>query len=431
MNNNPENKKSAAAIPCGMTESAKQYIDLYNEVKPMLEKQSCAALNAQRDAAMETFKAQGFPTSKVERYRYTNVAVAFAPDFGLSLTPYVIKGVQHVYPMKQSPVDVTPYYNNIADNTDSLTALNTALAHDAIVIYVPKGETVKAPIRIENTLFGNQDTMVIRRVLIIMEECSEATVFFVDHATKQQGDAKDAAFLTSQVIEVFCKDNSHLDLYELEETTEHCNRFSNLYIETGRDASVRHNNITLSNGTTRNGIDVFLRGTNSEVSLNGAAVADGKQHIDNNTLVVHEVPQCNSTELYKYVADDEAVAAFAGRILVNEGSQQTTSQMTNNNMCCTDTARVYTQPMLEIYADDVKCAHGSTVGVMDEAALFYMNQRGIPVETAKMLLKNAFISQVIDEMKWDSFRDRLHILIDKRLSKEDRCGTCQICKPES
>ena len=399
-----------------------QYIELYNEVKPLLERQSCQALNNEREAAMAVFAKKGFPNRKVERYRYTDVAEAFAPDYGLSLAPYTIKGVQHVYPAKEAPIDIIPYYNKVADKGDALTALNTALAHDAIVIYVPKGQKAEAPIRIENTLNGEQDTMVVRRVLIIMEEMSEATIFFVDHVNG------DRQYLTSQVVEVVCKDGSHLDLYELEETSQSCRRFSNMYVKTGRDAVVRHNNLTISNGITRNGIDVYMQGKGGEVTLNGAVIADREQHVDNNTLIDHQVEQCQSNELYKYVLDDKAVGAFAGRILVEEGAQQTYSQETNNNMVASDEARMYTQPMLEIYADDVKCAHGSTVGVMDDAALFYMQQRGIPVEVAKTLLKNAFISQVIDEMHWQAFRDRLHIIIDKRLSREERCGTCKICK---
>ena len=387
-----------------------------------MEKQSCSALNAQREAAMALFTAKGFPTRKVERYRYTDVEAAFAPNYGLSLAPYTIKDVQYVYPAKEVPLDIAPYYNSLADNNDALTALNTALAHDAIVIYVPKGKKAEAPIRIENTLSGEQDTMVVRRVLVIMEELSEATVFFVDHA---KGDKQ---YLTSQVVEVICKDGAHLDLYELEETTLSCRRFSNMYIKTGCNAVVRHNNLTISNGITRNGIDVYMQGKGSEVTLNGAVIADREQHVDNNTLIDHRVEQCQSNELYKYVLDDNAVGAFAGRILVEEGAQQTYSQETNNNMVASDNARIYTQPMLEIYADDVKCAHGSTVGVMDDGALFYMQQRGIPIEVAKTLLKNAFISQVIDEMHWQALRDRLHIIIDKRLSKEERCGTCNICK---
>ena len=405
-----------------------QYLELYNDIKPLLEKQSCAALNAQREAAMASFKAKGLPTQKVERYRYTDVAKAFEPNYGLSLAPYTIKGVEHVHPMKESPIDPAPYYNKIADNEDALTALNTALAHDALIIHVPKGTVCKTPIRIENILSGGQDTMVVRRVLIVIEELSEATIFFIDHIKKtKQETPEPPLFLTSQVIEVYCKDNTHLDLYEIEETNKQSRRFSNLYIQTGSNAVVRHNNVTLSNGTTRNGIDVMMKGEGSEVTLNGAVIADGQQHVDNNTLIDHQVPRCTSNELYKYVIDDKAVGAFAGRILVREGAQQTSSHETNNNMCASNDARMYTQPMLEIYADDVKCAHGSTVGVMDEGALFYMQQRGIPLETARTLLKNAFISQVIDEMQWQGLRDRMHILIDKRLSKEERCGTCRIC----
>ena len=400
-----------------------QYIELYGEIKGQLQKQSCPALNSQREEAMAAFSRLGFPTKKVERYRYTDVAEAFAPNYGLSLAPYTIKDVQYVYAAKEAPIDIVPYYNKVADSKgDALTALNTALAHDALVIYVPKGKKAETPIRIENVLNGEQDTMVVRRVLIVMEELSEATIFFVDHVMSDQ------AFLTSQVVEVVCKEDSHLDLYEMEETSNKCNRFSNLYIKTERDAVVRHNNLTISNGVTRNGIDVYMQGKGSEVTLNGAVIADREQHVDNNTVIEHQVEQCQSNELYKYVLDDKAVCAFAGKILVKEGAQQTYSQETNNNMVASNDARMYTQPMLEIYADDVKCAHGSTVGVMDEAALFYMMQRGIPNEEAKTLLKNAFISQVIDEMKWTAFRDRLHILIDKRLSKEERCGTCKICK---
>ena len=399
-----------------------QYIELYSEIKGQLDRQSCSALNAQREEAMKQFEAMGFPTRKVERYRYTDVEAAFAPNYGLSLAPYTIKDVQYVYAAKEAPIDIAPYYNKVADSKgDALSALNTALAHDALVIYVPKDRKAETPIRIENILSGEQDTMVVRRVLIVMEELSEATIFFVDHVMS------DKAFLTSQVIEVVCKEGSHLDLYEMEETSSKCNRFSNLYIKTERDAVVRHNNLTISNGVTRNGIDVYLQGKGSEVNLNGAVIADREQHVDNNTVIEHQVEQCQSNELYKYVLDDKAVCAFAGKILVKEGAQQTYSQETNNNMVASNDARMYTQPMLEIYADDVKCAHGSTVGVMDEAALFYMMQRGISKDEAKTLLKNAFISQVIDEMKWQAFRDRLHILIDKRLSKEERCGTCKIC----
>ena len=407
-----------------------QYVELYNEIKEQLDKMCPPVLNAQREEAMQTFQRLGFPTRKVERYRYTDVEAAFAPNYGISLAPLTIKNVPYVYSVKEAPVDVTPYYNKVADSSgDALTALNTALCHDTLVVHVPRGEKAKTPIRIENILSGQQSTMIIRRVLIIMEEMAEATLLFVDHQTSSGEDEQsNTSFLTLQVIEVVCKDGAHLDMYEMEETTEQCRRFSNLYVNVGRDCSVRHNNVTLTNGVTRNGIDVHLCGEGADVVLNGAVIADRTQHVDNNTLIDHQVGHCTSNELYKYVLDDKAVGAFAGRILVRENAQQTYSQETNNNMCTSEDARMYTQPMLEIYADDVKCAHGATVGVMDAQALFYMEQRGIPEEVARTLLKYAFISNVIDEMRWDSYRDRLHLLVDKRLSKEGRCGSCKICK---
>ena len=141
------------------------------------------------------------------------------------------------------------------------------------------------------------------------------------------------------------------------------------------------------------------------------------------------MPNCQSTELYKYVVDDKAVGAFAGKILVEKDAQKTTSQETNANLCASSDARMFTQPMLEIYADDVKCAHGSTVGVMDETALFYMRQRGIPEQEARTLLKNAFMGQVIDQIKYEPLRQRLYVKVEKRFRGElDKCEDCRLCK---
>ena len=172
---------------------------------------------------------------------------------------------------------------------------------------------------------------------------------------------------------------------------------------------MNHNVITLHNGITRNKLDLTFSGEGAECQCYGCVIADKQQHVDNNTLITHKVPHCTSNELYKYVLDDKAVGAFAGRVLVEHGAQKTSSQMTNQNLTATKEARMYTQPMLEIYADDVKCAHGSTVGQLNDAALFYMRQRGISLAEAKMLLQNAFINEVIDKMQLEPLRDRLHV----------------------
>ena len=400
-----------------------QYIELYREAGELIKGKSCAVMNAVRDEAFEAFQRVGFPSKKVERYKYTDVDAAFAPNYGISLSPLTVNPSAYIYNIKDAPIDVAPYYHQVADADDAITALNTALVHDALLVYVPKNTKVDDPIVVDNWLRGTAATMMNRRVLIVMEQGSDATIIINDHAADKQ------RFLTTQVIEVYCHDNARLDLYEIEETTPLCSRFSNVYIREGRDCSVKHNSITLFNGQTRNLCDVYLQGENSEVTLNGCAIGGGNQRIDNNTLIRHEVPNCTSNELYKYVVDDKSVGAFAGKILVEKDAQKTSSQETNANLCASSDARMYTQPMLEIYADDVKCAHGSTVGVMDESALFYMRQRGIPEAEARTLLKNAFMGQVIDQIKFEPLRQKLYVKVEKRFRGElDKCEDCRLCK---
>ena len=406
-----------------MTDSAKQYTDFYAQAGKLIGERSCEVMNAQRQAALQTFEALQFPTRKVERYKYTDVATDFAPNYGIALTPLQVKDLPFCHRISEAPIDITPYYNQLADKQDAVVALNTLLGVDALVIYVPRNTKVQHPIQISNVLKGEQDTMVNRRILIIMEDCAEADVIITDRAVDQ------THFLTNQVVEVFAGDGSHLNLYEVEETHLLCTRYSSVFVRQGRDSQVRHTSFTLFNGHTRNRLDVALQGEGSEVVLNGCVIADKMQRVDNNTLIDHQVSHCQSNELYKYVLDDNAVGAFAGRILVREGAQKTISNETNANLCATSSARMYTQPMLEIYADDVKCSHGSTVGQISDAALFYMRQRGIPEQEARLLLKSAFITEVIEAIPLEALKDRLHLLVDKRLRGElSKCEGCKLCK---
>ena len=173
----------------------------------------------------------------------------------------------------------------------------------------------------------------------------------------------------------------------------------------------------------------FARQQGAEINLCGMAIADKNQHVDNNTSIDHAVPNCTSNELFKYVLDDQSVGAFAGLVLVRPDAQHTSSQQTNRNLCATRDARMYTQPQLEIYADDVKCSHGATVGQLDENALFYMRARGIAEKEARLLLMFAFVNEVIDTIRLDALKDRLHLLVEKRFRGElNRCQGCAICK---
>ena len=439
--------------------SEQQYIDLYQQARTMIHEHSSDVLNAVRDEAFERFASSGFPSRKVERYKYTDMQKLFEPDYGLNLNrltipvdPYnafrcdvpnlstslyfVVNDVFYhdEKPKGHLPEGVvigslkdfatTEYYNRLAGKAnDATTDLNTMLAQDGLYVYVPKNVKVDRAIQVINILRSDVDLMVNRRVLIVLEEGAELKMLFCDHA------ADDRNFLATQVIEAYVGENASLDLYCLEETHHKNVRVSNVYIDQQANSRVNHNVITLHNGVTRNKLDLTFSGEGAECACYGCVIADKQQHVDNNTLITHKVPHCTSNELYKYVLDDKSTGAFAGRVLVEHGAQKTTSQMTNQNLTATKEARMYTQPMLEIYADDVKCAHGSTVGQLNDAALFYMRQRGISLQEAKVLLQNAFINEVIDKMQLEPLRDRLHYLVEKRFRGElNKCAGCKLCK---
>lgn len=402
----------------------KQYIDFYREASGMISSRSCPVMNAAREVAFQTFCAQGFPSRKVERYRYTDVQSDFAPNYGISLAPLQLDDMPFCNTLSQADERLSALYGQVADAADPIVSLNTMLSVDTLLIHIPRGAHPQHPIQISHLLKGAVDNvMVNRRVLIVLDECAQADIVITERSYDQRH------FLTNQVIEVVCADDSILNLYEIEETHLLCTRYSSLFVRQARNSRVSHTSLTLFNGHTRNRVDVRLQGEGSEVMLNGCVIADKMQRVDNNTLIDHQVGHCTSRQLYKYVLDDSAVGAFAGRILVREGAQKTVSQETNANLCSARTARMYTQPMLEIYADDVKCSHGSTVGQMDDAALFYMQQRGISEPEARLLLKSAFITEVIEAIPMETLRDRLQVLVDKRLRGElSKCEGCKLCK---
>lgn len=445
--------------------SAQQYIDIFNQCRDMICKHSSALMNSKRDEAFEAFQRVGFPTKKVERYKYTDIEALFAPNYGLNLNrldipvnPYdafkcdvpnmstslyfVVNDAfyKKALPKAELPEGVfvgsladfstnaafgkvSAMYCQLADDKDAITSLNTMLAQDALLIYFPKGVKVDRTLQVINILRSDVALMVNRRVLIYLEDRADARILFCDHA------ADDRNFLTTQVVEVMVGDGAHLDMTCLEETHYKNVRVSNVYIHQQANSRVDHNVITLHNGVTRNRTDLVFSGEGAECYMNGCTIEDRQQHVDNNTLIDHRVPHCSSQELYKYVVDEQAVGAFAGRVLVRKDAQKTASQMTNQNLCATKQARMFTQPMLEIYADDVKCAHGSTVGQLNDKALFYMQQRGISLEEARMLLQTAFVGEVIDRIQMAPLRDRLHHLVEKRFRGElSKCEGCKLCK---
>ena len=442
-----------------------QYIDLFSQCEALICRHSSEVMNAPRAKAFADFERLGFPTTKQEKYKYTDMAKLFAPDYGLNLNrldipvnPYevfkcdvpnmstslyfVVNDAFYSKALpkaqlpegvllgslkdlsKQHPELVQKYYGKLADTSkDGITAFNTAFAQDGFMLYVPKGVVVEKPIQLVNILRADVNFMVNRRLLVVLEEGAQARLLVCDHAMD------DVNFLSTQVVEVFAAENSVFDLYELEETHTSTVRISNLYVNQEANSNVLLNGMTLHNGTTRNTTEVTLNGRGAEINLCGMAIADKNEHVDNHTFIDHKVSDCTSNELFKYVLDEQSVGAFAGKVLVREGAQHTSSQQTNRNLCATREARMYTQPQLEIYADDVKCSHGATVGQLDEKALFYMRQRGISLKEARLLLMFAFVNEVIDTIRLDALKDRLHLLVEKRFRGElNKCQGCAICK---
>ncbi|MBQ8240721.1 MAG: Fe-S cluster assembly protein SufD, partial [Bacteroides sp.] len=438
-----------------------QYIDLFSQCEALICRHSSEVMNAPRANAFADFERLGFPTTKQEKYKYTDMAKLFAPDYGLNLNrldipvnPYEVFKcdvpnmstslyfvVNDAFYNKalpkaqlpegvllgslkdlsqQHPELVQQYYGKLADTSkDGITAFNTAFAQDGFMLYVPKGVVIEKPIQLVNILRADVNFMVNRRLLVVLEEGAQARLLVCDHAMD------DVNFLSTQVVEVFAAENSVFDLYELEETHTSTVRISNLYVNQEANSNVLLNGMTLHNGTTRNTTEVTLNGRGAEISLCGMAIADKNEHVDNHTFIDHKVSDCTSNELFKYVLDDQSVGAFAGKVLVREGAQRTSSQQTNRNLCATREARMYTQPQLEIYADDVKCSHGATVGQLDEKALFYMQQRGISCKEARLLLMFAFVNEVIDTIRMDALKDRLHLLVEKRFRGElNKCQGC-------
>ena len=442
-----------------------QYIDLFSQCEAMICRHSTEVMNAPRAKAFADFEQLGFPTTKEEKYKYTDVAKLFAPDYGLNLNrldipvnPYevfkcdvpnmstalyfVVNDAFYSKALPKTPMPegillgslkelaaqypelVKKYYGKLADTSkDTVTAFNTTFAQDGFMLYVPKGVVVDKPIQLVNILRADVDFMVNRRLLIVLEEAAQARMLVCDHAMD------DVNFLSNQVVEVFVGENAVFDFYELEETHNSTIRFSNMYVYQEAGSNVLLNGMTLHNGTTRNTTEVVLNGRGAEINLCGMAIEDKNEHVDNHTIIDHRASDCVSNELFKYVLDEQATGAFAGKVLVRPGAQRTASQQTNRNLCATREARMYTQPQLEIYADDVKCSHGATVGQLDEKALFYMQQRGISYKEARLLLMFAFVNEVIDTIRMDALKDRLHLLVEKRFRGElNKCQGCAICK---
>ena len=443
-----------------------EYINLYKQYHETIKKHSSSLMNAGRDASFALFEKLGFPTTKLEKYKYTDLTDALSYDYGLNINrlsipvnPYQVfkcdvPGIQSYlyfvlndgfYPVNDKrnddlpenviicslreasekyPALVEKYYGKLtATKNDGLVAFNGAFAQDGFFMYVPENVQLDRPVQLINIMRSDVDFMANSHNLIILEKNAKAQLLVCDHTMD------DVRFVTNRVTEVFVDEYATYEHYKLENTHNKTTNLSTLLIDQKASSNVLGNIITLHNGVTRNTIEIGINGEHCETTLCGMVVGDKNQQVDNYTSIRHNKPNCHSTELFKYVLDDVSKGGFTGELYVARDAQKTQAYQTNKNILLNRTAKMRTKPQLEIYADDVKCSHGATIGQLDESAMFYMRQRGIPEKEARLLLMFAFTADVIDHIRIDALQDRMKMLVEKRLRGElTKCEGCVICQ---
>ena len=442
--------------------SLNQYIELFEQNRELIDSHAPEALNRLRPAALVALKRMGrLPDKRDEGYQRLSLEEMFAPDFGVNITrvPFAVDvartfrcDVPNVSTLlgvvvndafrptatltKNCPEGVTvmslaeaarvrpelvgAYLGRLSDNRDAATALNTLLMQDGVLVHVAKDVRLDKAIQIVNIFNADADMMGVRRVLVVLEGGASCRLLVCDHC---QSDSH--SYLSSDVTEVFLGEGARLDYCTIEESSDRCGRVAQLYVEQLRSSSLTVNSTSLTVGRTRNEFRINLCGEHCETDLAGMAIADGSQVVDNASFIRHDAPRCHSNQLFKYLLDDKAQGAFEGLIYVAPDAVATEAYQSDRNILASADARMHTAPQLEIYCDDVKCSHGAATGQLDQQALFYMQTRGVPLAEARMMLMQAFMTDVIDRVTIDGLRDRLRHLVERRLSGEHAaCGDC-------
>lgn len=439
-----------------------QYLDLYREHAGLIDSNSAPAMNALRPEAAAILKDTTLPKADYGIYQNCDLSAMLAPDYGLNIArididvnpaatfhcdvpklggePFVVTNdivnpsspallPEGVYAgsmrefAQKNPDLFASFYGKAAAIDNPIVALDTMLVQDGFLLYIPKGLKIEKPLQLVNILQNGAPLMAVRRLLIILEEEAEAKLLVCDHTQNPQVD-----FLALETVEIFADHNSRFDYYALEESSALTHRISALYCDQKQGSKVVINGMTLYNGTTRNEYYCRLQEPDAELHLLGLGIEDEKRRVSSYSRISHDAPHCKSDELFRFTADDEARAAFIGRIFVAPGAVGTEAYQSNRNLLGSDTARIESMPELEIYNDDVKCSHGSAVGQLDPLQLFYMRTRGISEDTARLLLKQAFMADIIDGIAVETLRDRLHILVERRFSgASSACASCAGC----
>jgi Fe-S cluster assembly protein SufD len=427
------------------TAAASRYTAEYKTIAPALPGQTLPWLKQLRFEALQKFSAHGFPSLREEEWRYTNVSAIekklFSPVLEFARYPNLqpinkewmkayqledawsvvlvdghfsaelsvldglpeavslmgiaeaLEGTQNIAPLLEK------YLGRAVSNEEhGFIAFNTAWFTDGLLLYVPAGQVLAKPVQLLHVV-TQADAMATSRNIIIIDEMAEAKVI-------ETFAGADNSYLTAAVTEVFVDQNADLTVYKMQSESEKAYHFGGTYVKQARDARFTHHNFSFGGLLARSDIHTDLDQA-SECELNGLYLGVKRQHIDNHTRINHLKPHAISREMYKGVLDDRARGVFQGRVIVAEDAQKTDSQMNNRNLLLSNDAEADTKPQLEIYADDVKCSHGVTVGQLDEKSIFYLQSRSIDEETARNMLTFAFANEMVDKIKIKNLHDKV------------------------
>jgi Fe-S cluster assembly protein SufD len=446
-----------------MEENSKElFSTLFSQNREIFTDNVSTSISKLRQEAINAFSSNGFPGKKDEQYKYTFLE----PYFNNGYTKYILpkpitfditdifrcdvpaldtqivillngfyynqKAPLRTLPngiilgslyaaMQQYPGLVDAHLGKQAPLSDSYIALNTAFGRDGFFLYAPKGATLDKPIQIINVLLADEELMVQQRNLFILEPESNIKVVVCDHTLSPQ------KFLSNIVSEVEVGENAFFDYFNVQNEHNNSVQVSHTFMHQQSNSKTQSIIVTIHGGIVRNNLNIKLDGEGADAHAYGLSLTDTEQHVDNFVFIEHAKPHCTSNQLFKSVLNDQSTGAFTGRILVDRDAQKTLAYQKNSSLLLTNEARMNAKPQLEIYADDVKCSHGSTVGQIDEDALFYLRARGIGENEARLMLMHAFAVEILEEIKIEPLRLRINELIEKRLRGElSRCNNCEM-----
>ena len=403
-----------------------------------------------RSKAFQNFEKLGFPSKKIEAWKYTSLNAVLREDYCLfpnkkktvtlpqvkdhfihDIDTYKVVFVDGKYSSflsetthdnfdvclmssalakpKYKPI-IENYFNKVAKQ-DHLTSLNTAFVKEGAYIHIPRNTEVEKPIQIINFTTGTEDAIMTQpRNLIVVEQNA-----YVQIIERHQSLTQNAA-LTNVVTEIFADRYATVDYYKIQNDHTSASLVDNTFIEQQSESTVAVHTFSFGGKVTRNNLNFYQMGKHINSTLKGITIIEGKQHVDHHTLVHHTAPNCESHQDYKGIFNERAVGVFNGKVVVEKDAQKTNAYQQNNNVLVSDRSTINAKPQLEIFADDVKCSHGCTTGQLDEQALFYMQQRGIPKKEARALLMYAFANTVLESVKIPEVKERITKLIAMKLS---------------